>query len=84
MDREKLRGLHLGVRRGSPIVRVIEVMGQEVTIHCAAKGRLLNHRFVVAPLDVEQGPRAWAVSRRRHRHGGRRQTVGMRQRRPGW
>ena len=27
--------------------------GQEVNIHCAAKARLLNHRFIVAPLDME-------------------------------
>jgi hypothetical protein len=29
-------------------------MGQEATIHCAAKRRLLSHhRFIVAPLDME-------------------------------
>ena len=89
MDHEKLRGLHLGVRRGSPIVRVIEVMGQEVAAHCAAKGRLLSHRFVAAPPDVEQGqgPRARAEAQASREpapaYGGRRQTVGMRQRRPG-
>ena len=42
-----------GTGRAIPSFGVIERMGQEVTIHCAAKGRLLNHRFIVARLDVE-------------------------------
>ena len=50
---EKLRGLHLGTGRAVPSFGVIELMGQQVAIHCAAKGRLLNHRFMVAPLDME-------------------------------
>ena len=53
MGHEKLRGLHLGSGRAVPSFGVIELMGPEVTIHCGANGRLLNHRFIVAPLDME-------------------------------
>ena len=42
-----------GSGRAVPSFGVIELTGQEVTIHCAAKGRLLNHRFIVVPLDME-------------------------------
>jgi hypothetical protein len=42
-----------GTGRAIPSFGVIELMGREVTIHCAAKGRLLKHRFIVAPLDME-------------------------------
>ena len=42
-----------GTGRAIPSFGVIELTGQEATVPCAAKGRLLNHRFTVAPLDVE-------------------------------
>ena len=42
-----------GSGRAAPSFGVIELSGPEVTIHCAAKGRLLNHRFIVVPLDME-------------------------------
>ena len=42
-----------GTGRAIPSFGVIELMGQEVTIHCAAKGRLLNQRFIVPPLVLQ-------------------------------
>ena len=53
-----------GTGRAIPSFGVIEVMGQEVTIHCAAKGRLLNHRFMAPPLVLQsQGASAMSLSK---------------------
>ena len=43
-----------GSGRAVPSFGVIELTGQEVTIHCAAKGRLLNHRFSRASFECIQ------------------------------
>ena len=42
-----------GTGRAIPSFGVIELMGQEVTIHCAATRGLLNHRFIVPPLVLQ-------------------------------
>ena len=46
-------GYTWGAGRAIPSFGVIEFMGQEVTIHCAAKGRLLNHPFIAPPLALQ-------------------------------